>query len=408
MPEIESLFEEMGYGVAYKHPAKVYKDRLTRCRKLMEAKGIDALLIYSGQMEGLGREWARYFFNHAFPYWCGDAFVLIPMDGEPVLSLNFPFMLELAALASPFKDIRTHVGRFQNESTYGGMARFLGDLLKEKKLQRAKIGICIAGQQGPYIHFEIYEAMKRGCKGAKIVDATQLLFDLIEQKTDYDIAMIEDTCRVGDAGMKAALEAVEEGQREYETYLAYQRAVMDLGGETPLWHYVMASGPSCEFPLRPFSGTGRKIRKGDFVMIDAAVCYKGYYIDHTRTAVVGPPSPEQRRLFDATRETLDAMVDVSKVGTKCSEIGNALLKTVKRNGYEKIHPLMGHGTGIMANEPPYIMPWNPFPLKKDMAINFEPAIYVPKLGGVRIEDPYLVTTKGLRRLTKLDQGLYIA
>ena len=60
------------------------------------------------------------------------------------------------------------------------------------------------------------------------------------------------------------------------------------------------------------------------------------------------------------------------------------------------------------NEPPFVMPWNDFVIEEDMVINLEPAIYDPVVGGVRIEDPYLITAAGAERLTTISQECYIA
>src|SRR3990172_9301487 len=95
---LDELKERMGRGLAPEVPEAVMKDRWNRCRALMKQKCLDVLVIYSAEQHGLGREWARYFANFVYPYWNGEALIVLPLEGEPALLINYGFLLENARL----------------------------------------------------------------------------------------------------------------------------------------------------------------------------------------------------------------------------------------------------------------------------------------------------------------------
>jgi Xaa-Pro dipeptidase len=143
-------------------------------------------------------------------------------------------------------------------------------------------------------------------------------------------------------------------------------------------------------------------------MADVGICLQGYYADMTRTAIIGEPSPEVQKLYDSTFEVVQELVAELRPGLRAGRIADVLWEGIRKRGYSKSHVLIGHGIGTFINEPPFIMSWQDFVIREGMVINLEPAIYEDGVGGVRIEDPYLVTVTGAERLSTVDQALWAA
>ena len=275
-------------------------------------------------------------------------------------------------------------------------------------MQAGPIGVTFSGGQGDWSPYPLRAVFDELLAGVDVRSADHILVQLTLKKTPFDLEMIRQASRLMSVGLNAAFEAAGEGVAEYEPYLSFQRAVLEGGADAPLFHYVSGSGPSAHIALRPLAATGRRFRRGDLFLIDAGISLQGYYADVTRTAAIGELSDEGYRLWQATQEVVREMVDILKPGTRAGDLATVLFEGIKKRGYSKSHPLIGHGIGHFVNEPPFVMPWQDFILEEDMVINLEPAIYHDDVGGVRIEDPYLVTSAGAERLTDHDQGPYIA
>jgi Xaa-Pro aminopeptidase len=406
-PDLE-LLEAMGTGVVPKLPQEVYEDRLARCRALMAARGLTVLVVYSGAMEFAGREWARYFANYVHPYWNSETFVVVPLDGEPAFLINYGFMLDVAKAGCPFEDVRWPVERFGTASRYDGLAHALRTVLRERGVERGPIGVVTSGGQGDWSPYPLRAVIDEALDGAPSEDAHDLLIELTLRKTPYDLDMIRRVSVLASVGMAAAFEAAGEGVPEYEPYLAFQRAVLEGGADSPLFHYVSQSGPSAHIALRPLAASGRRLRRGELFLADVGICLQGYYADITRTAAIGELSPAGERLYEATYDVVQEMVAELRPGVRAGRIADVLWEGIRKRGYSKSHVLIGHGIGHFVNEPPFVMSWNDFVIDEGMVINLEPAIYDDEVGGVRIEDPYLITATGAERLTTISQDAYVA
>ena len=94
------------------------------------------------------------------------------------------------------------------------------------------------------------------------------------------------------------------------------------------------------------------------ITIDPGVTYRGYVSDIARTAVIGQPSKEQRRIFEVTLRGFNAMADALTVGTTAAELCKLNFDEIKRHGFDEshAHALQGHEIGFMKNEPPILTP----------------------------------------------------
>jgi Xaa-Pro aminopeptidase len=409
MQTVDVAFHDaVGSGVLPKLPTEVYEDRFERCRALMAERSLDVLVIYSAAMPFASCEWARYFANYVHPYWNSETFVVIPRESAPVFLINYGFMVDVARAASPIDDVRAPLERFGEASRYAGLAEALRSILSDRGLVGARVGVCRGGGQGDWSPAPLGPVLDEALDGCPAERADELLTELILVKTPFDLEQIRRVSEVCSDGLRAACGVLGDGVAEYEPYLEFQREVLEAGADSPLFHYITGSGPSAHVALRPIAASGRRLQDGDLFMADVGICLQGYYADMTRTAIIGEPSPEIQKLYDSTFEVVQEMVAELRPGLRAGRIADVLWEGIRKRGYSKSHVLIGHGIGTFINEPPFIMSWQDFVIREGMVINLEPAIYEDGVGGVRIEDPYLITASGAERLSTVDQTLWAA
>ena len=132
----------------------------------------------------------------------------------------------------------------------------------------------------------------------------------------------------------------------------------------------------------------------------------GYCSDMTRTIFIGPPTSEQKRVYDLVLKNQERVLNDICDGANIKTITRSVISDFEINGYDLIHSL-GHGVGLEIHEKPYINIKNETILKEDMVITNEPGIYIPGNFGIRIEDTVLVTKQGSLVLTESNKECII-
>ena len=143
---------------------------------------------------------------------------------------------------------------------------------------------------------------------------------------------------------------------------------------------------------------------GDPLIADIVPRRNGYWGDNCGTHFVGEPAEELKRAYGVVRETLRAGVEAVRPGLRSCDLDGMLRQAIDRQGYPVYPHHSGHGLGATYHEEPRIVPYNDMLLQPGMVIALEPGIYIPEVGGVRLEDVVLVTETGCETLTHhLDQ-----
>jgi Xaa-Pro aminopeptidase len=177
-----------------------------------------------------------------------------------------------------------------------------------------------------------------------------------------------------------------------------------LGAEKPAFDTIVASGYRSALPHGVASE--KKIAKGDFVTFDFGAWYKGYVADITRTVVMGKATVRQKKIYNTVLRANQAAIRKVKSGVSGFDVDKAARSVIKRAGYSKYFGHgTGHGIGIYVHVGPNAGPRSKDILKRGMVVTIEPGIYIPKWGGVRIEDDVLVTNTGSRVLTSAPKKL---
>ncbi len=254
------------------------------------------------------------------------------------------------------------------------------------------------------ISFSLTQSLreKAGVEEFRVID--DAIRDLRVVKTQEEIAVIEAACRIADTAMMVAIEEISAGKREREIAARMEYVMKMNGAEKVAFDTIIASGPRSALPHGVASD--KRIEKGELVVIDEGALYQHYHSDMTRTIVVGSPNEKQREIYEIVLEAQRKGVEAARPGITAKELDSIVRGVIAEYSYGDyfIHST-GHGVGLQIHEWPRVSQQDETVLKPGMVITVEPGIYIPKFGGVRIEDTIVITENGARRLTKTEREL---
>lgn len=224
------------------------------------------------------------------------------------------------------------------------------------------------------------------------------------RKDEGEIRILEDASRRIDEMFWFCADTMAAGQTESELQAvlmsnAMRYGMFDTGYPTTLNPLIVAGGPNGALPHAQV--TDRKFQRGDLVVVDITLRYKGYVSDATRTFGIGDISAENIRIYETVREAQELGLEAATVGVRCSDVDKACRDYIKSRGYGEffIHST-GHGVGLEVHEQPTISKGAKDILLQDMAVTIEPGIYVPGKVGVRVEDSIIVGRASMHKYTK--------
>lgn len=225
-------------------------------------------------------------------------------------------------------------------------------------------------------------------------------------KDDSELAILRQAAEYADYAIEVGVSEIAEGKTELEILTAIELALKKKGIAHMSFDTMVLSGPKTASPHgKPGD---RKIQKGDFVLFDLGVIYKGYCSDITRTVSFGEPSDAQKDVYETVRKAEQAAVDAVKPGVRAMDLDKIARDVITQAGYgEFFTHRLGHGLGISVHEFPSVTGNNEMELIEGMVFTIEPGIYDPSITGVRIEDDVVVTKDGVEVLTKYPKELVI-
>lgn len=187
---------------------------------------------------------------------------------------------------------------------------------------------------------------------------------------------------------REAAHELEHGMRRFGALRAAFDPIIAVGDRAALPHYRAG--------LRQFSMAG-------FALVDwGAVSPGGYHSDLTRLLATSKLPPKLYNVYGVVLRAQQAGIAAIRPGARCQDVDAAARKVIEESGFGKYfgHGL-GHGIGLDIHEGPRLSPISTDELKPGMVVTVEPGIYLPGVGGVRIEDDILVTRDGHEVLSSL-------
>lgn len=249
-----------------------------------------------------------------------------------------------------------------------------------------------------------YETLTTQLQGTEVVDGQLMLNELRLIKDQQEMGILKEAAQFADFGIETALKHIQEGKSELEIiaeieYALKKEGIRNMSFDTTVLAGKKSAAPHGTPDLTP-------IQNGDFVLMDLGVVHKGYCSDITRTVVLGQASDQQKEIYNTVLQAEEKAIKASQVGVRLGDIDQVARQVIEDAGYGEYFPhRIGHGLGINVHEFPSLASNNNDQLKEGMCFTIEPGIYVPEVGGVRIEDDVFITSDGATTLTEFMKEL---
>lgn len=234
---------------------------------------------------------------------------------------------------------------------------------------------------------------------SRLVPTSELIETLRAIKEPAEIDRIEAAAAIADDALAGVVSQLASHPSEAEVATELEAAMRRAGAEGPGFDTIVASGPHAAEPHH--HPGARRIERGDLVVIDMGAMVDGYRSDMTRTFSIGEPSPAQRQILDVVTAAHDAGVEMARPGTPTRAVDAAARDIIRQAGWAEhfVHPT-GHGLGLEIHEPLRLSATSDATLAPGHAVTVEPGVYLPGVGGARLEDTLEITVAGNRTLTR--------
>ena len=232
-----------------------------------------------------------------------------------------------------------------------------------------------------------------------------LIEELREVKDEEEVAIIEKACAIADQGFAFVLEMIKPGMTEIEVANQLDFFMRSKGASAVSFETIVASGLRSAMPHGVASH--KVIEKGELITLDFGCYYEGYVSDMTRTFAIGI-QPKLKEIYDIVLEAQLKVLAEAKPGLTGIQLDAIARDHIASYGYgDAFGHSTGHGIGLEIHEGPNVSFRADKQFVPGNVITDEPGIYLPGIGGVRIEDDLLITAEGNRVLTHAPKELII-
>lgn len=318
----------------------------------------------------------------------GDSYLLMPAAGRPVVISDFRYQEELeevAKLAEVF--IRTKP-----------ITDAAADVIRQRGLGRIAV-------QAEHMTVGERDRLASLVGSAEVTLTSALVGKLRRNKDEYEVALIRKAIRIQQRALEAVLPTLKSGQTELEVAARLEAEMKSRGSSEPGFKTIVAAKANGSLPhYRP----GReKLASGEAVLIDWGAVCEGYHGDMTRVFALGKWPAKLREIYQIVLEAQRLAAAALAPGKGAHAVDAVARAYITKHGYgEQFGHGLGHGLGLNGHEDPRLNPLTPDgTLCPGDVVTVEPGVYVPGLGGVRIEDDYLITETGATNLCTMPKDL---
>ncbi|KOO43957.1 M24 family metallopeptidase [Priestia koreensis] len=350
--------------------------KLTKLREMFKDLNVDGMLITSEFNR-------RYVANFT-----GSAGVVLISEDAAAFITDFRYVEQATKQAVGFEIVQ-HKGPITDE---------VAEVAK-------KMGIKRLGFEQDHLTYSSFQTYDKAVE-AELVPVSNAVEKLRLIKSEAEIKILKEAAKIADAAFEHILTVIRPGVTELEVCNELEFFMRKQGATSSSFDTIVASGYRSALPHGVASE--KVIEKGEFVTMDYGALYQGYVSDVTRTVAVGEVSDELRTIYDVVLEAQLRGMNGIKPGLTGKQADALTRDYIAEKGYgEYFGHSTGHGIGLEVHEGPALSFRSDNVLEPGMIVTVEPGIYIPKLGGVRIEDDTIVTQTGNESLTHSSKELII-
>ena len=261
-----------------------------------------------------------------------------------------------------------------------------------------RLKVSTLGFEASHITYKSYQALVARITGTKFIPVEGLVENNRMVKDASELTAIEKAMSLLDEGFAHICSFIKPEMSERSIALELEVFMRQKGAEKVAFPYIVASGSRSSLPHGEASA--KTLRSGEVITLDFGVVVDNYHSDMTRTIALGKPSDELKEIYNIVLKAQETGISAVKAGVPANAVDKAAREVIKAYGYgEYFGHSTGHGVGLAIHENPTVSFINDTVLQSGMVITIEPGIYLPGIGGVRIEDSLVVEENGCRLLT---------
>lgn len=349
-------------------------NRLNRLRSALKEKDLDAILISTPE----NRQYLSGFVGTA-------GWLLISRD-RAILATDFRYTEQATNQAPDFEVLQV-----------AGWKWLVEEL---DKINPARVGF-----ESQHVTMAAYRRIVSAVKDMDedrrptMVATSNLVENIRAVKDAHELAMLQSVIDISDKAMETVIPTLQAGQTEREIAWMMEKAMREFGADSLSFDTIVAGGPNGAMPHH--RAGDRPVREGEPIVIDMGAKLNGYCSDITRTACIGQPDDQFRKIYNLVLGAQLTAIATLKPSLNGEEADNLARTVLDDAGYKKnFGHSLGHGIGLAVHEFPRVGPTSPDILEESMVFSVEPGIYLSGWGGVRIEDLVVLEESGARPLSK--------
>jgi Xaa-Pro dipeptidase len=360
--------------------------RISKLIQLARPSGFDCIAIMPGPN-------MHYFTGLHFHLSERPTLALFPVNGQPALIV--PAFEASKTERSPIEwQVFTYADGQDPFEAFDAAGKALS-------LSSARIGV-----EAYKMRMLEFRLMANAAPHAELDVADALIAGLRLIKDPDEIASMRRAIKITEQALDDVLDVIRAGLTERQVANELLIALLRRGAESIAFEPLIQSGPNAALPH--LTSTERVLQPGEVLLLDFGITIDGYTSDITRTFVVGAASDEIKKVYELVKQANAAGRAAARPGATGQDVDRAARKVIAEAGYGQYFThRTGHGLGLEGHEPPYLVEGNNVPLEVGNTFTVEPGIYVPGLGGVRIEDDVLITKQGAESLTTYNREMTV-
>lgn len=394
-------------------PVEEYNLRCNKARKLMERDRLDALFVTGACTFPIPN--FRYFTgvqpregttNTTHPY-----VFLLPREGDPIIIVR-ELLVHDTSRQTWVKDVRGYAFPFP--------PTMVKEAIMDLNLQKGKIGAELGLDQRMHMPFLDFQEIKNILPNAEFVDAADIFWELRMVKTEAEIGMVKESCKIACRVFERLFAWIREGMSIEDIYRKGRIMQIEEGARISTFRINAGRDFSWTEMAPAVAGTkGKILEKGDLLWIDSLLYHQGYWTDFVRMGVVGSPSDKQKKEYELMSKMVEKTTESISPGLSGKEILERVCQEYRKLGVDEAyidsslkHPfrLVAHGIGLDAVERPYIYAKENYIIQPGMTIAVEPCGGFPpdfRLSLI-LEENILVTEDRPEIMTRhFDSSLHI-
>ncbi len=336
------------------------ENRIDKLRLLLKEKDMDAVLVTKRE---------NYVYLSGFN---GSSAHLIITQNDAFLVTDFRYV-EQAVKQAPLYEIIEYKD---------SILVTINNVIKTK-------GIDILGFEEDHVTCKSYREFEEKLNVKEIKPLAGMIDNLRMKKDKGELELIKKAVKIADDAFSHILGYIKPGVKEIEVAAELEYFIKKQGARGVSFDTIVASGYRSALPHGVASE--KAIEQGDAVTMDFGAIYEDYCSDMTRTVFVGKPDEELSKIYNIVLSAQQSAVRGAKKGLTGKEIDSIARDLISKEGYGDCfgHGL-GHGVGLEIHEEPRLSLKGSIIMDDGMVVTVEPGIYIPGLGGVRIEDMIVI------------------